>query len=321
MNSPLRVALFTGNFNYTRDGATQALGRLVSHLREVEKAEVRIYSPTLPNAPLARGLVSIPSIALPGRAEYRLGLGLNGAARRDVAAFNPDIFHLSTPDLVGFQAQGLARRMDRPLVSSLHTRFETYLAYYGLGLLEPVMEQQLRRFYGRCDYILAPTPIMVQDMNKGGLHGKVRLWSRGVDRALFDPARRDLEWRRAQGFAGSDFVVLFFGRLVLEKGLALFADAFDRLRAGRPDVRAGGRRRRRTAPGPSPAPGGRRTAPRSRCRRSPGRAAISSGGAPRASPAATSWCCSSAAWCWRRAWRCSPTPSTACARDGRTCAP
>ncbi len=33
--TPLRIALFTGNFNYTRDGAAQALGRLVEHLRAV----------------------------------------------------------------------------------------------------------------------------------------------------------------------------------------------------------------------------------------------------------------------------------------------
>jgi glycosyltransferase involved in cell wall biosynthesis len=52
--------------------------------------------------------------------------------------------------------------------------------------------------------------------------GRVSLWSRGVDRTLFDPARRDLKWRRVQGLADEDVVLLFFGRLVLEKGVENF---------------------------------------------------------------------------------------------------
>ena len=235
---PLRVALFTGNFNYTRDGATQALGRLVTHLRETERADVRIFAPTAPDAPAVEGLAAIPSITLPGRAEYRLGLGLTPALRRDIDLFAPDVVHLATPDLVGFQAQRLARRQNRPMIASLHTRFEKYLAYYGLGFLEPVMEQQLLDFYGRCDQVLAPTLATAQWLRRAGCAAKVRIWSRGVDRTLFHPSRRDRAWRKAQGFVDTDMVALFFGRLVMEKGLAVFADALERLQASRPDVRA-----------------------------------------------------------------------------------
>ena len=41
----LRVALFSGNYNYVRDGANQALNLLVGHLLS-RGAEVRVYSPT-----------------------------------------------------------------------------------------------------------------------------------------------------------------------------------------------------------------------------------------------------------------------------------
>ena len=43
--SELRVAIFSGNYNYVRDGANQALNRLVRHL-ESRGAAVRVYSPT-----------------------------------------------------------------------------------------------------------------------------------------------------------------------------------------------------------------------------------------------------------------------------------
>ncbi len=238
--TPLRIALFTGNFNYTRDGAAQALGRLVEHLRAVEGAEVRIYSPTSPevDAQAHAGLVSVPSVTLPGRPEYRLALGLTGDVRRDVTDFDPDIVHLSTPDILGMQAQQFARQHGVPMVASLHTRFETYLAYYGLGWLEPVVDHMLRRFYDRSDYVLAPSAPVAQSLAADGLEPtRIRIWSRGVDRDLFDPTRRDLAWRAAQGFADDDIVVLFFGRVVMEKGLAPFSDIVDRLCARRKNVR------------------------------------------------------------------------------------
>ena len=237
--TPLRVALFTGNFNYTRDGSTQALGRLVDHLRRVEGAQVRIYSPTSPevDAQSHEGLVSVPSVTFPGRAEYRLALGLTSEVRRDVADFAPDIVHLSTPDILGAQAQQFARQIGAPVVASLHTRFETYLAYYGLGWLEPVVDQMLRRFYARSDFVLAPSRPVADTLVAEGLTAPIRIWSRGVDRDLFDPARRDMAWRAARGFRDDDLVVLFFGRVVMEKGLAPFADIVDRLRAGSRNIR------------------------------------------------------------------------------------
>jgi glycosyltransferase involved in cell wall biosynthesis len=236
----LRVALFTGNYNYMRDGASQAIWRLVQHLEQDEGAEVRIYSPTTsrPAFDPERRIVSVPAIRIPGRSEYRVALGLPAAARADVHSFRPDVFHLATPDFLGSGALKLAREIGVPVVSSLHTRFESYFDYYGLGWLKPWAERRQRAFYEGCDYVLAPNAPIADRLAADGLHGRVRLWSRGVDRIQFDPARRDLVWRRAQGWADSDVVVAFFGRVVLEKGPLEFADVIDRVRAAAPDVRA-----------------------------------------------------------------------------------
>ena len=238
--APLRVALFTGNYNYTRDGATQALHKLVQHLDALSGAAVRIYAPTSrrPAFDADRPVASAPSVRIPGRSEYRLALGLPRPLREDLRRFRPDVVHLATPDLLNSQALKLARELAVPVVSSLHTRFETYFGYYGLGWLKPWAERRLRAFYQDCDYVLAPTAGMAAQLAADGLDGRVRVWSRGVDRALFDPGRRDMAWRRAQGFADDDLVVAFFGRVVLEKGLALFAEAMDRAAAVQPRLRA-----------------------------------------------------------------------------------
>jgi len=100
---------------------------------------------------------------------------------------------LSTPDILGTRAQTFAKRIGVPVVASLHTRFETYFEHYGLGWARPLAEAHLRRFYRRCDHVLAPTPAIVAELKRVRGDEAVSLWSRGVDRDLFSPARRDLE--------------------------------------------------------------------------------------------------------------------------------
>ncbi len=123
----------------------------------------------------------------------------------------------------------LARHWDLPVVASVHTRFETYPRYYGLTFLEPLIESGLRRFYRRCDAIFAPSESMAQLLREQRMSFDVGIWSRGVDRERFAPERRDPEWRRSLGIADDEVAIGFVGRLVMEKGLDVFADAIDEL--------------------------------------------------------------------------------------------
>jgi glycosyltransferase involved in cell wall biosynthesis len=227
----MRIALFTGNYNYVREGANQALNRLVVHGLK-RGHQFRIYSPVTdtPAFEPAGDLVPVPSIALPVRNEFRLAPGLPSHIRQDVASFAPDLIHVSTPDILGTRAQTFAKRLGVPVVASLHTRFETYFEHYGLGWARPLAEAHLRRFYRRADHVLAPTPGIVEEMRALRSDNRVSQWSRGVDRELFDPAKRDSEWRRDHGWRDNDVVVLFFGRLVLEKGVREYVAIVQRLR-------------------------------------------------------------------------------------------
>lgn len=229
---PLRVALFSGNYNCVRDGANQALNRLVSYLIDKAGADVRVYSPTIAKPAFAPAgtLVSVPSVSIPGRPEYRLALGLPRTIRNDIRQFAPDIVHLSAPDILGRRAQRFARTLGVPVVASLHTRFETYLDYYGLRILKRGVARYLQRFYADSDRVLVPNAPIAEEISASGLGERVAIWGRGVDHAIFTPSRRDADWRRIRGYQDDDVAVLFFGRLVREKGLDVFADVVERLR-------------------------------------------------------------------------------------------
>ncbi|MDP3908739.1 glycosyltransferase family 1 protein [Novosphingobium sp.] len=228
--SELRIALVSGNYNYVRDGANQALNRLVEYLLR-QGAAVRIYSPTVdePAFEPTGDLVSLPSFAIPGRDEYRFPIALSPGVRRDLATFAPNVVHVASPDIVSHRAVSWARRRQVPVLASVHTRFETYFRYYNMAWFEPAVEAILRRFYRRCDALVAPSESMAQVLRDQRMNYDVGIWSRGVDREMFNPGRRDADWRRGLGFADDDVVIGFLGRLVMEKGLDVFSDTIDDL--------------------------------------------------------------------------------------------
>jgi phosphatidylinositol alpha 1,6-mannosyltransferase len=228
----LRIALFSGNYNYVRDGANQALNRLVGYALSVG-AQVRVYSPTTdtPAFEPAGTLISVRSFPIPGRAEYRVAFGIPNAIRRDIAQFAPNIVHVSAPDILGHRAVSYARTNAIPLISSMHTRFETYPAYYGLAFLEPPLRAMLRRFYNRAELVLAPNEPVRDLMREDGMGRAFSIWSRGVDTGIFNPEQRSLEWRRSLGIGDDEMVIGYLGRLVLEKGIDDFAATIRELNA------------------------------------------------------------------------------------------
>jgi phosphatidylinositol alpha 1,6-mannosyltransferase len=138
---------------------------------------------------------------------------------------------VSSPDPLGYAGLRFAAKQGIPVVGSVHTRFETYLKYYALGWLERAARRYLTHFYNRCRHVYVPSDCMAKLLRSDGVASEVRTWSRGVDRGLFNPARRDMDWRRALGIADHEVVVAFVGRTVLEKGLVPFADTLDGLAA------------------------------------------------------------------------------------------
>jgi glycosyltransferase involved in cell wall biosynthesis len=176
-------------------------------------------------------LISVPSVSIPGRAEYRVARGLPESLKKDIRAFDPDLFHLSAPDPLGHSAKKLARAMGVPVVASVHTRFETYFEYYGLGWVRPLGEAVLRRFYAGLDEVFVTSEGFGEVLREQGMIDHSAVWSRGVDKLRFNPAKRSLAWRRGFGIADDDVVIAFVGRLVLEKGLDIVAAAIAELTA------------------------------------------------------------------------------------------
>ncbi len=233
-----RIALFTGNYIHIRDGVSNTLNRLVGYLG-VKGYEVLVFGPGCPEPAIRHEGKFIPvySIPAPFRPEYRIALGFTAPERQILREFDPDIIHIATPDMLGWKALRYAIKHDIPVVSSYHTHFSSYLKYYRLGLLEPLLWRYLFWFYRKCEQLYVPSPSMMEDLRRMKVESELKLWTRGVDTSLFSPDQRDPEWRLSLGFKAENVVVTFISRLVWEKNLEAVVSIFSRLRNINPLIR------------------------------------------------------------------------------------
>ena len=226
---PLRVALITSSYNFIADGVALTLNRLVGYL-EKQGLTVLVFAPTAKQAAFTHQgtLVSVPSLPLPGRPEYRLALGMAGYLQRQLLDFQPDIVHLAVPDLLGQAALALANKHRIPAVASYHTRYETYLRHYWyLAPLEGWLKRILRRFYGACREVYVPSDSAREALLADGLKDNFKPWPRGIDTERFAPDKRNAAWRARHGIGADELVVLHVSRLVREKRLDTLTGALN----------------------------------------------------------------------------------------------
>lgn len=233
---PMRIALFTDTFRPTVNGVARALGLLVEHARR-EGHEVALVTPDIDGSdwPDAALHIRLPGLELPFYRELKAARPwLGGANRRRLEVFDPHIVHSATEAIVGLLGRRWATARDVPFVSSYCTNFADYMAGYRMGRLEGPVRSALRWFHGGARVTFCPSRATLNELRAHGFHDRMRIWGRGVDTELFDPARRSDEVRR--GMAGdADVVLIYVGRIAPEKRIDLLLEAFPeiRRRAGR----------------------------------------------------------------------------------------
>ena len=221
-----RILLYTGSYNHIRDGVALTLNRMVRFLLD-EGHSVLVLAPSTSEPAIDHegDLLEVPSFAAPGRKEYRVSYKLTKNIKKKMKEFKPSVVHVATPDYIGGQTQAWAIKQGIPVGCSYHTRFNSYLAYYRLGVVEGLLWEWMEKFYGRCEQTYIPSYGIRDELRDHGIRSELLMWSRGVNSELFTPKKRCDSWRRAVGAEGDTPVVLMVCRLVWEKGLAKFIAA------------------------------------------------------------------------------------------------
>ncbi|HEX7806848.1 MAG TPA: glycosyltransferase family 1 protein [Cellulomonas sp.] len=225
----MRVAIVAESFLPQVNGVTHSLLRVLEHL-EQRGDTVLVVAPAAPRgtATTVHGrtpVVRVPSAALPGYQAVRVGWSGVCRLARTLADFAPDVVHLASPFVLGWQGAQAARQLDLPSVAVYQTEVPAYAGRYGVGALESFLWGRVREIHEAATLTLAPSTHACRQLAEHGVP-RVRLWPRGVDSVRFAPEHRDDAWRRSVAPDG-EVVLGYVGRLAPEKQLDHLAAVAD----------------------------------------------------------------------------------------------
>jgi len=139
---------------------------------------------------------------------------------------------ISTPGPVGITALLAAKTFGLRVSGIYHTDFPQYIRILtDDGYLETLTWNYMHWFYSQLDQVFVNSEEYRRCWVDRGIDpAKITLFPRGLDLALFDPARReDAFWRRF-GMKEGEIVLLYVGRISKEKNLDVLACAYRRLK-------------------------------------------------------------------------------------------
>lgn len=162
------------------------------------------------------------TLPMPSYPEIRLALVRPGNIERKLDSVKPDAIHVATEGPLGHAMRRVCIRRGLPFTTSFHTRFPDYLAER-LPMPErwttDLTWAWLRRFHSAGVAVLAATPTLQRELGERGFKN-VKLWSRGVDAALFRPRNSFKDSRAALDLPRPIFLTV--GRVAVEKNLEAF---------------------------------------------------------------------------------------------------
>uniref|UniRef100_A0A7S1FZS5 Glycosyltransferase subfamily 4-like N-terminal domain-containing protein n=1 Tax=Corethron hystrix TaxID=216773 RepID=A0A7S1FZS5_9STRA len=163
---------------------------------------------------------------------YYLGFSMSNQDKEKIDHFGPTICHITVPDCVGLDVIQYARQNSLPLMGTYHSNIVDYMDHYGLFWLKPILAAFFAHVYNFLQALYVPTPYIKRKLiqcEKLNRITNLQIWGRGIDLETFSPVNRSNEFRKKLGILPDEVVILFVGRLVVEKRPDIFANVIRRL--------------------------------------------------------------------------------------------
>jgi phosphatidylinositol alpha 1,6-mannosyltransferase len=212
----VRVALLAESFLPHMNGVTNSVLHTLRHLA-AEGHETLVIAPRAGDvdADLHGARTELlRSVPLPSYPDVRVVFARAARLAAILRRFEPDVVHLASPFVLGWQGVAAADALRIPAVAVYQTDVAAYADKYGMPHATALVARHIARLHRRATLTLAPSTASLRQLEELGVD-RLRRWGRGVDSDLFTPARRSARWRAES--APGRVIVGYVGRLAPEK--------------------------------------------------------------------------------------------------------
>lgn len=173
-----------------------------------------------------------------GETGWRFALTFGAKARKIIPTL--DVIHVHHPFQSGRLVEPYRRGRRIPLVFTNHTRYDLYSDAYAGYVPRTVRYAYLQRtlggFLARCDLVITPSASIAEWLHDFTGFDAAETLPNGIDTHAFEHPTAPVD-RAELGFAPSDVVFCYAGRLGPEKNTPYLAEEFARAAAQAPNAR------------------------------------------------------------------------------------
>jgi 1,2-diacylglycerol 3-alpha-glucosyltransferase len=238
----MNVGIFTDTYVPQVNGIVTVVRALKSGL---EKAGHRVYIFTVrhPKAVDEEGVFRVASFQFPTEPQHRVGVFLEKELIFIVKSLKIDIIHTHSEFSLYLAARLVCKKLNIPYIHTLHTYYQDY-SYYVPLLLKPFLHLQsfFKRVFRSQYCIITPSRKVKKFLDAIGYEKTVKIIPNGIDLSQFYERSEAISmeakaFRARFKLEADDEVIIFVGRLGIEKNITTLVDNFKRVYEKRPKAR------------------------------------------------------------------------------------
>jgi glycosyltransferase involved in cell wall biosynthesis len=152
---------------------------------------------------------------------------------RSIKKLNPHIMHISTPGPLGWSALFIAKILNIPIAGTYHTDFPAFLEENTSSKkIRKITAWFMHRFYKQMRFTFARSKRYIATIEEeiGIDQKKIFFLNAGTDTKKFNPSFKKKNFWIKYGIAKDTVMLLYVGRLNVEKNLLFLIDRFKELR-------------------------------------------------------------------------------------------
>lgn len=215
----MNIGIFTDSYRPYISGVVRSIDSFATELRKMGH-NVYIFAPKYgqePDEPYVYRFASVRPLA---NQDFALAIPISSRLKSTIAKLKLDVIHTHSPFLMGQLGAHCAKRDGIPLVFTYHTLYDQYVHY--ARVMEPFARwaviKYTAKYCNRADQIITPTTVVAKMVRNYGVSTPIVALPTGIDYSLFSSG--DPNWlRQRYGIGSNERILLFVGRLGLEKNL------------------------------------------------------------------------------------------------------
>jgi len=238
----MRIGMFSECYEPVRNGVTTSVHTLVTELRRKGHRVILVAPHYASHRDQTPFVLRVPSLQTWLNKDYPIAYPFYPRLLRQFGELRPNLVHSHNPFFVGLLAARLAHQHSIPLVSTYHTLYNHY-GHYVFFLPDAAVQTLLRwwipDYYNRCAHVIVPSEVARESLLEYGVQVPITVIPTAVplpDASEIIPEA--CRAARAQWDIPVDCpLLLYVGRMAVEKNVELVLDAFSDVFRDYPEVR------------------------------------------------------------------------------------